>query len=488
MKEKKEKKENTTLITRKITVIIDEPDKEKRKEMMALLKCIRRAVTWGCNLAVAALFAKWLQRKHPEYFKAEFYGIEGGVAGSDESSVYPLMAEMNKKVGEEYGRKLYTKFFNAEKPLVVKGFNADMKEIDKKGWCRNMRSYKQNSPIHFLFGEMKGFRLAEHEKNSRTYKDLFFSLKCAPELDIPFRSIFGRDASDNKAIVERVISGEYEPATCGLQIPQMGDRLTLLLAVHIPVKNEGLDPKKHALAFIAPDAPMRVVCGIENGKCRDKQIGSGSDYFNNRIRIQTERRSLQRDAAFCRGGHGRRRKLRICDTYGKREGNYMKKQVEKWSKDLLGKVVKEGCGTLFLFGRERFEAVNKAFSENHEYALDDFPLTLRNWSFSGLNTRIKQVAAKYGVNVVEMAEEGDEKNAFANEDKKMTKKIAKWETFLSNLYDSFGYACKNAKKWMRKKRRDEEDNEAEESEKTKAEKPKKTVKVTATDTQLSFDF
>lgn len=480
---KEENVAKTTIITRKIKVVFDEPDKEVRKEYWEYFRVVNIGTRLGCNKTVAVLFARQMLKDSP-YFKMEYTGRSGDPVSAEESIAYQPLVEVAQEVQKSYGIKYPTKYFDAEKPLVTKAFRNFVKEVKKKGWTRRLTSYKDNSPIHFVFSEMKNFRLEEHEKNGRKYEDLFFSID-----KIPFRSMFGRDRSDNRAIVQRVISGEYKAATCGLQLPKkMGEDMTLLLVVHIPVSEEGLDPKRHALAFIAPDAPMRVVCGIENGKCWDKQIGSGSDYFNNRIRIQAERRSLQRDVAFCRGGHGRRRKFKACDAYGKREDNYMKKQVEKWSKDLLDKVVKEGCGTLLLFGRERFEAVNKAFSKNHEYALDDFPLTLRNWSFSGLNTRIKQVAAKYGVNVVEMAEEGDKENAFDKEDKKMTKEIAKWETFLSNLYDSFGYACKSAKKWMRKKRRDEEGSEAEEPEKTKAEKPKKTVKVTATDTQLSFDF
>lgn len=472
---KEENAAKTTIITRKIKVVFDETDMEVRKEYWKYFRIINLWKGKGCNKTVAVLLARQMLKDSP-YFKVECTGRSGNPISAEESIAYQPLAEAAQEVREKYGIKCPTKYFNAEKPLVTSAFRNFIKEVKKKGWTRSLMSYKDNSPLHFKFSEMKNFRLEEHEKNGRKYEDLFFSID-----EIPFRSMFGRDRSDNRAIVKKVISGEYKAATCGLQLPKrMGEGMTLLLVVNIPVREGELDPQKHALAFIAPDAPMRVVCGIENGKCRDRQIGSGSDYFNNRIRFQAERRSLQRDVTFCRGGHGRGRKLKACNAYGKREGNYMKKQVEKWSKDLLDMVVKEGCGTLLLFGRERFEAVNKVFSESHEYALDDFPLTLRNWSFSGLNIRIKQVAAKYGVNVVEMAEGGDEKNAFANEDKKMTKEIAKWETFLSNLYDSFGYACKNAKKWMRKKRRDEEgDNDK---------KPKKTVRTTETDTQLSFDF
>ena len=195
------KQSKKVLSAHRITLVVDEEDREKRSETWTKLRAIERADVNTRNIASSVLFViNYL--KDNEHVKITYTGSSGKELTAPQSIVYPFMSDEVKKVEEKTGITIGTTYINNAKPLVTKGFNADMKEVYKRGWERSLRSYKKGQPIYFCADEMKDFRLAEHpDSKGKLHTDLFFTLH-----GMRFRSFFGRDESGNRNTIEQIIA------------------------------------------------------------------------------------------------------------------------------------------------------------------------------------------------------------------------------------------------------------------------------------------
>lgn len=90
-----------------------------------------------------------------------------------------------------------------------------------------------------------------------------------------------------------------------------------------------------------------------------------------------------------RGGHGRKKKMKILEHFNEKEKRYVDSRLYLYSRKLIDICVKTEAGTLLL--------VNQTSKE--EFAKED-EFLLRNWSYFGLIEKIKYKANMAGINVI----------------------------------------------------------------------------------------
>lgn len=194
--------------------------------------------------------------------------------------------------------------------------------------------------------------------------------------------VFGRDKSNNKIIVENIMSGMYK--LCDSEMLVDGKKLFLFLVVKIPdtPNNElnqnitvGVDLGVTAKAYVATN----------NGFAR--RIIGNAKYFNDtRIQIANRRRQLQLALTDSIGGHGRNSKLQALEKIKQQEKNFVKTENHKISKAIINFALREHAAIINI---EDLSGIKDKASE----------FVLRNWSYHELQSMIEQKAKRHGITV-----------------------------------------------------------------------------------------
>ena len=212
-------------------------------------------------------------------------------------------------------------------------------------------------------------------------------------MGIPFQMRFGRDRSNNKAIVERVIKGNYKMATSSIQLK--GGKTFLLICVDIPKKENRLIEGKKLFAFLGVLNPILCFCSetddYDAGKVKIMEIGTKEEFNYRRRQIQEAARRCQAECKYSNGGKGRSRKTAAIERFHEKEYHYVDTKLHTYSKMLIDYAVKNGCGEIVLLNQLHRE--EKANDDNMEG--DNF--VLRNWSYSGLKNKIEYKAKLNGI-------------------------------------------------------------------------------------------
>ena len=156
------------------------------------------------------------KEKISELMKGINEGIKREFGTSESNSTYQIIGNKYPSVSSEIRTCLnqeVSAYFNKELFNVQRGI-------------RSLRTYKKDLPIPF------GKSVIRFYENG---KDINFNWVS----DFDFKLNFGRDKSNNREIVERVMRGEYDAAGSHIQIikPKKGDtKIFLLLSVDMPKK------------------------------------------------------------------------------------------------------------------------------------------------------------------------------------------------------------------------------------------------------------
>lgn len=251
---------------------------------------------------------------------------------------------------------------NAE---ITSLYGKDMPEVARGQ--RSIRSYRLGMPIPFQASAVKmdaaGIVFMKHRFDFR----------------------LGRDRSGNRIIIERIlsgVSGEYK--FCDSRFQLKGKKLFLLLAVRIPDEKPPLNPEK----IVGVDLGIKVPAylGMNEGGAR-LAIGSADDFLAVRLRIQAQRRELQKNLKFTQGGKGRKKKLTRLDKLGQRERNMVRTINHRISADIVRFALHQNAATIHIEDLAGFGGDAKK----------DF--FLRNWSYFELQEMIRYKAGRAGIQV-----------------------------------------------------------------------------------------
>lgn len=404
------------IITKKIEIYVSEADKELKKGFMTTLFGWRDAIRKAANLIVSHKFVQqnvrdfmYLQEDVRERFMVvnEKTGkgkvklnvsdiLEKGPGMSEQNTTYRLISSVLKG-------KVPADIYSCLNQNVSKTFKETVDDINKGE--ATLRSYKNNIPIPFSSKALSNIHKAE---------DGFFYFTL---FGVPFACMLGRDRSNNEAIIERCISGEYKICSSSIAFQKIVSRdtgkkknkLFLYLCVDIPKKEVELNPKKVMYCYLGLEHPIEYNYEVQAKNIYDSglkwsSIGTAEEFLYRRMQIQAAMKRCQINCRYSKGGKGRKRKLQALNRYEEKEKNYIQTKLHTYSRMLVDRAVKNHCSTIILVNQEPREIEAKEANQKGE------PFVLRNWSYYGLKTMIGYKAKMVGINVKSDGKEISEYN------------------------------------------------------------------------------
>ncbi|MBR3793982.1 MAG: transposase [Alistipes sp.] len=254
--------------------------------------------------------------------------------------------------------------------------------LDVERGIRTIPNYKRGIPVPFSIKQRGELMLKRRDDGS-----IFIRFPMGLEWDLSF----GRDRSNNREIVERVLSGQYDVGNSSIQESKNRKRF-LLLVVKIPKENHNLNPDRIVGVDLGINIPLYAA--LNDNEYGGMGIGSREQFLNMRMRMDAKKRELQRNLRqSTNGGHGRKQKLQALERLEGKERNWVHLQNHIFSKSIIEYAVKNNAGAIQMerltgFGRDKNDEVDS-----------DFKFILRYWSFFELQTMIEYKANAAGIEV-----------------------------------------------------------------------------------------
>lgn len=254
--------------------------------------------------------------------------------------------------------------------------------LDVERGVRTIPNYKKGIPVPFSMKQKGEIVLKKREDES-----IYVRFPKGLEWDLSF----GRDRSNNREIVERVLSGQYDVGNSSIQETKNKKRF-LLLVVKIPKQTASFDPNRIVGVDLGINVPLYAA--LNDNEYGGMSIGSRDQFLKVRMRMAAQKRELQRNLRHTtNGGHGRTQKLQALNRLEGKERNWVHLQNHIFSKSIIEYAVKNNAGIIQM---ERLTGFGR--DDNDEVG-SDFKFLLRYWSFFELQTMIEYKAKAVGVEV-----------------------------------------------------------------------------------------
>ena len=272
---------------------------------------------------------------------------------------------------------------------IQENYNNNQKKIESGE--RALSTYKKGMEIPFSIRENKRLKLFIKEEGIylKWFKEILFRLE------------FGKDASNNRCIVERLIESDRQQKNKGedyvannssIKLVKYGKstRIFLLLSIDIPAKKQVLD--KDVVLGVDLGIKCPLYLAINKNDNFKMQIGDIEHFHNQRTMFQKRFKSLQK--LMCtQGGHGRKKKLEPLEKLKEKERNWVHTQNHVYSREVIKQALKQNAGTIHM------ESL-KDFGKGKEgYVKDEYKYLLRYWSYYELQSMIEYKANLEGIEV-----------------------------------------------------------------------------------------
>jgi len=288
---------NTIILTRKIQVFVDCVDKEEKREYYKTIYLWQNLCFRGANYIFTHQFVQdqikeFLYLKDEVKVKLANYSVvkEGILTTSRMNTTYRYLSHKYKGI-------LPSDIFSSLNNTLIKYYNSEKQDYWKG--TKSLRNYKRDIPIPF---SARSLRFKIHDNNNFKFK-LF---------KIPFQTYLGKDKSDKKKLLQRVMKGTLKMCSSSLKIEK--SKLFLIASFELEKDKHQLDKNIIAEANLSLEFPITVSIGKEHF-----QIGNKEEFLHRRLAIQATRHRLLKGASFNRGGKGRKRKLKCLSHYSKKE-------------------------------------------------------------------------------------------------------------------------------------------------------------------------
>ncbi len=254
--------------------------------------------------------------------------------------------------------------------------------LDVEHGRRTIPNFKKGIPVPFPIKATGELLLRKREDGS-----IYIRFPKGLEWDLNF----GRDRSNNREIVERVLSGQYDVGNSSIQETKNRKRF-LLLVVKIPKESRALNPDRVVGVDLGINIPLYAA--LNDNTYGGLSIGSRDQFLKVRMRMAAQKRELQRNLRVAtNGGHGRKQKLQALDRLEGKERRWVHLQNHIFSKSIIEYALRNGAGTIQMerltgFGHDRNDEVDEGFK-----------FILRYWSFFELQTMIEYKAKAAGIEV-----------------------------------------------------------------------------------------
>ncbi|MEX0995982.1 MAG: hypothetical protein WDZ45_02905 [Flavobacteriaceae bacterium] len=360
---------STLKLTRKIQLIVDLPTKEERKSALDMLYQWQNRCYRAANLIVTHLYVQEMIKEFfylSEEIKYKLADEKRDAAGMLQRS---RINTTYRVISDRFKGEIPTNILSSLNRALLSSFNKNRPEY-RKGE-RSLTNFRRDMAFPFSEELVSGLRY-EAEKKAFCFR-LF---------QIPFRTYLGKDHTDKRKLLERVIAGETKLCTSHIKLKE--GKIFWLAVFEIEKEQHPLKPERIAEASLSLEYPIVVKTGTTR-----LTIGSKEEFLYRRLAIQEARKRAQHGATFSGGGKGAKRKLKAVDRFRKTESNYVRNRLHVYSRKLIDFCIKHQAGTLVLLNQENKISIAKE---------EEF--VLRNWSYYELMTNIKYKAEKAGIELV----------------------------------------------------------------------------------------
>ena len=254
--------------------------------------------------------------------------------------------------------------------------------LDVERGVRTIPNYKKGIPVPFPMKQKGEIVLKKREDGS-----IYVRFPKGLEWDLSF----GRDRSNNREIVERVLSGQYDVGNSSIQETKNKKRF-LLLVVKVPKENKAFDSSRVVGVDLGINVPLYAA--LNDNEYGGMGIGSRDQFLKVRMRMAAQKRELQRNLRHTtHGGHGRTQKLQALDRLEGKERNWVHLQNHIFSKSIIEYASKNNAGVIQM---ERLTGFGR---DDKEEVQNEYKFVLRYWSFFELQTMIEYKAKAAGIEV-----------------------------------------------------------------------------------------
>lgn len=272
---------------------------------------------------------------------------------------------------------------------IQENYNNNQKKIESGE--RALSTYKKGMEIPFSIRENKRLKLFIKEEGIylKWFKEILFRLE------------FGKDASNNRCIVERLIESDRQQKNKGedyvannssikLVKNEKNTRIFLLLSIDIPAKKQVLD--KEVVLGVDLGIKYPLYLAINKNDNFKMQIGDIEHFHNQRTMFHKRFKSLQK--LMCtQGGHGRKKKLEPLEKLKEKERNWVHTQNHVYSREVIKQALKQNAGTIHM------ESLKDFGKDKEGYVKDEYKYLLRYWSYYELQSMIEYKAKFEGIEV-----------------------------------------------------------------------------------------
>lgn len=275
---------------------------------------------------------------------------------------------------------------------IQENYNNNQKKIESGE--RALSTYKKGMGIPFSIKPQSGLRLFVKEEGIylKWFKGILFRLE------------FGKDTSNNRCIVERLIESDkqqkknkgedYVANNSSIKLIKKGNdkstRIFLLLSIDIPAKKQVLDKEVVLGVDLGIKCPLYLA--INKNDNFKMQIGDIEHFHNQRTMFQKRFKSLQK--LICtQGGHGRKKKLEPLEKLKGKERNWVHTQNHVYSREVIKQALKQNAGTIHM------ESLKDFGKGKDGYVKDEYKYLLRYWSYYELQSMIEYKAKLEGIEV-----------------------------------------------------------------------------------------
>ncbi len=309
---------------------------------------------------------------------------------SKQNSTYQL-------VSKEFLKYIPAEILTDLNQYVQNNYNNNKRKV--KSGERALSTYKKGMGIPFSIKPESGLRL--FIKENGIYLKWFKLNNDRKEKEILFRLEFGKDTSNNRCIVERLIESDRQQKKKGedyiannssIKLVKNGKntRIFLLLSIDIPAKKQMLD--KDVVLGVDLGIKCPLYLAINKNDNFNMQIGDIEHFHNQRTMFQKRFKSLQK--LMCtQGGHGRKKKLEPLEKLKEKERNWVHTQNHVYSREVIKQALKQNAGTIHM------ESLKDFGKGKDGYVKDEYKYLLRYWSYYELQSMIEYKAKLEGIEV-----------------------------------------------------------------------------------------
>ncbi|SIN87015.1 transposase, IS605 OrfB family, central region [Epilithonimonas zeae] len=359
---------STITLTRKIQLLIDVPSDQKKEVWEKLYqyqnRCFRAA-----NLIVSHLYVQ-------EMIKDFFYLTEEiQYKLADEKKDQTGMFNRSKTgttarmVFDRFKGEIPTDILGSLNNTIQSTFSKNKAEYWKG--LKSLRNFRKDIPIPL---PIKCISKLRYDPDKKAF--------CFNMFAIPVKTYLGKDYTDKRLIMERLLKDEIKLCTSQIQLK---DRKIFWLAVFEFEKEENhLKPEIIAEASLSLEHP--IVVKVNNIRMN---IGSKEEFLYRRLAIQASQKRIQDGIAYARSANGAKRKQKALYKTENLESRYVSNRLHVYSRQLIDFCIRQQAGTLVLKNQEDKIGIAK-----------EQEFVLRNWSYYELQNKIKYKAEKAGIELI----------------------------------------------------------------------------------------